>query len=35
MDVYEEDINHFQDDNGYDLFVPIKEVDKLEFDNSK
>ena len=21
---YEEDINHFQDDDGYDLFVPIK-----------
>lgn len=23
---YKEEINHFQDDNGYDLFVPIKEV---------
>jgi len=22
---YDEDINHFEDDNGYDLFVPIKE----------
>lgn len=21
---YDEDINHFEDDNGYDLFVPIK-----------
>jgi hypothetical protein len=23
--VYDEDINHFEDDNGYDLFVPIRE----------
>ena len=23
-DVFEEEINHFQEDNGYDLFVPIK-----------
>lgn len=23
---YDEKINHFEDDNGYDLFVPIKEV---------
>lgn len=22
--IYDEDINHFEDDNGYDLFVPIK-----------
>lgn len=22
--VYEEEINHFEDDDGYDLFVPIK-----------
>ena len=21
---YPEDINHFEDDNGYDLFIPIK-----------
>ena len=21
---YDEDINHFQDDDGYDVFVPIK-----------
>lgn len=25
---YPEDINHFQDDDGYDLFVPIKLKDK-------
>jgi hypothetical protein len=24
--VFDEDINHFEDDNGYDLFVPIKEI---------
>jgi len=24
--VFPEDINHFEDDNGYDLFVPIKEI---------
>ena len=24
--LYDEDINHFEDDNGYDLFVPIKEL---------
>ena len=23
-DTFEEDINHFEDDDGYDLFVPIK-----------
>ena len=23
---YDEDINHFQDDDGFDLFVPLKEV---------
>lgn len=23
-DIFEEDINHFEDDDGYDLFVPIK-----------
>ena len=23
-DMFDEDINHFEDDNGYDLFVPIK-----------
>lgn len=26
-DIFDEDINHFEDDNGYDLFVPIKEID--------
>lgn len=26
-DVFDEDINHFEDDDGYDLFVPIKEID--------
>lgn len=25
---YDEDINHFQDDDGFDLFVPFKEVEK-------
>lgn len=24
---YEDEINHFQDDDGYDLFVPIKQLD--------
>ena len=24
---YDEDINHFQDDNGFDLFVPLKELE--------
>lgn len=23
---YNEDINHFQDDDGFDLFVPLKEI---------
>lgn len=23
---YDEEINHFEDDNGYDLFVPIREI---------
>jgi len=23
-EVYEEKINHYEDDNGYDLFIPIK-----------
>lgn len=23
---YDEDINHFQDDDGFDLFVPLKEI---------
>lgn len=27
---YEEDINHFQDDDGYDLFVPIKIKEEKE-----
>ena len=22
--IYEEEINHFEDDDGYDLFVPLK-----------
>ena len=26
-DVYDENINHFQDDDGYDLFVPLKEIE--------
>ena len=26
-DVYDESINHFQDDDGYDLFVPLKEIE--------
>jgi hypothetical protein len=25
-DTFEEDINHFQDDDGYDVFVPLREV---------
>lgn len=25
---YPEDINHFQDDDGYDVFVPIKKIEK-------
>lgn len=25
---YDETINHFQDDDGYDLFVPIRKLDK-------
>jgi len=25
-DIFPEDINHFEDDNGYDYFVPYKEV---------
>jgi hypothetical protein len=24
--IFDEDINHFEDDNGFDLFVPIKEL---------
>jgi len=26
--VYPEDINHFEDDDGYDLFVPLKEKEE-------
>ena len=26
---YDEDINHFQDDDGFDLFVPLKEINVL------
>lgn len=26
--VFDEDINHFEDDNGFDLFVPIEEINK-------
>ena len=29
-DVFAEDINHLEDDNGYDLFVPIKKLSYLE-----
>lgn len=25
---YPEDINHFQDDDGYDVFVPIRKIEK-------
>jgi hypothetical protein len=25
---FPEKINHFQDDDGYDLFVPIKKIEK-------
>lgn len=25
---YQEEINHFEDDDGYDLFVPIKEIER-------
>lgn len=25
---YSEEINHFEDDDGYDLFIPLKEVTK-------
>ena len=34
-DVFEEDINHFEMDNGYDLFVPIMKVTEKEFNESK
>lgn len=27
--VYEEEINHFEDDDGYDLFVPLKLKDNV------
>lgn len=27
--VFDEDINHFEDDDGYDLFVPIKLEDEI------
>ena len=27
--------NHFEDDDGYALFVPIKEVDPEEFEKTK
>ena len=30
---YDEDINHFQDDDGYDVFVPIKIKEDLDDDN--
>ena len=34
--VYPEDINHFQDDNGYyDVFIPIKEVEPDEYQKIK
>lgn len=28
--IFAEDINHFEDDNGFDLFVPIREVEPKE-----
>lgn len=30
--VYEDTVNHFEDDNGYDLFVPIQEIYNVHFD---
>ena len=27
---YQEDINHFEDDDGYDVFVPIKICEKIK-----
>ena len=30
---YDEDINHFQDDDGYDVFVPIKIKEDHDDDN--
>lgn len=27
-DTFKETINHFEDDNGYDLFIPIKKLDQ-------
>ena len=27
--IYDEDINHFEDDNGYDLFVPIGIIENM------
>lgn len=27
---FKDEVNHFEDDNGYALFVPIKEIDKPE-----
>lgn len=31
---YDEDINHFQDDDGYDVFVPIKKIENEHKSNS-
>lgn len=32
---YKEDINHLQDDNGYDLFVPLEEVTPKDHEKIK
>jgi len=29
---YPEEINHFQDDDGYDVFVPIKDITEEDYD---
>lgn len=31
-DIFDEDINHFEDDDGYDVFVPFEKI-KLETRN--
>jgi len=32
---FKEDINHFEDDNGFDLFVPIKQVEPDDYQKIK
>lgn len=29
-DIYNEDINHFEDDDGYDIFIPMNRLDVSE-----